>query len=455
MATDFFKPFDFKPRGWQSECIKKQKRFTVLAVHRRAGKTNLSVNELILKALTTKNSLYAYIAPELKQAKLIAWNILKERCNQLRNIQTPEGVKNACEFRESELIVRFDSGSEIRLFGADNPDSLRGSKLAGAVIDEVAQMPKELWLEIVYPALMDSKGFALFIGTPKGINLFSELFNRGQDPAFSKEWVSLKFTCYQTDALSPSDIEAYRRSVPEEVFKREMLCDFEASADNTLLSLEDVSFATNRIVDDQFNSNTDLYLGIDVARFGSDRSVLIFRRGLVVNEPIVLQGTSLVELSKVVKQQVIEKTPKQIFVDGTGVGGGVVDILDSWGIYVNDINFGHKSFDSQYINRRTEMWCKMAEWVKRGGVLPKNSQLMSELVMPTYDVNEKYQKVLESKKQIRERLGKSPDLADALALTFAEDFPQTEKTDYDLFLDKLGVNNKDTSPFDRFENDCA
>ena len=455
MAHKVNQNFDFQPRGWQAEAIKQQKRFTVLAVHRRAGKTTLSVNELILKALTTENSLYAYIAPELKQAKLIAWSTLKERCLQFKKVDDGTGhLTDLVEFRESELIVRFWNGSEIRLFGADNPDSLRGSKLAGAAIDEVAQMPKELWIEIVYPALMDSKGFALFIGTPKGANLFSDLFDKGLDPSFS-EWVSLKFTCYQTDALSPTDIEEYRRSVPEEVFRREMMCDFSASADNTLLSLEEITQATHRYMDEEFNSNTDLYLGVDVARFGSDRSVLIFRRGLVVEEPIVLQGTKLTELSAIVKKHVIERNPKQIFVDGTGVGGGVVDILDSWGIIVNDINFGHKSLDSQYLNRRTEMWCKMADFIKKGGILPKNVQLMSELAMPTYDINEKNQKVLESKKQIRDRLGKSPDLADALALTFADDFPQEDKSEYEKFLDKFVNNEEDKTPYDRFEEDIG
>lgn len=454
--------FNFTEREWQRQVFENQKQFTVLAVHRRAGKSTLSCAELITKAITTKNCVYAYIAPQLKQSKAIAWKMLKDMCEQFKTQNENGKVNNLVEFRESELIVRFWTGSEIKLFGADNYDALRGIKLAGAVIDEVAQMPKELWEEVVSPALMDSNGFALFIGTPKGVNLFSDLYNRGFDPAFEKSWKSMTFNCYQTDALSKESIELYKLSVSEEIFKREMMCDFTASGTNNLLSQQEVYDAYNRVVDPAWNQRTDLYMGVDVARFGADRSVIFFRKGLVAEEPIVLQGLDLVTLAKTVKRLYIERAPKQVFVDGTGVGGGLVDMLMSWGIYVNDINFGHKSIDKQYLNVRTEIWCKMAEWVKRGAVLPKNSDLLSELCMPQYDFNDKMQKVLETKKEIRERLGKSPDLADALALTFALDFGQSSgaKDSYEELLNELEERREyeqqqQQTAWDRFEHDIG
>lgn len=466
MAKEQVIDFKFLNREWQSKVFENQKRFSVLAVHRRAGKTTLSCAELIIKAITTNKCLYAYIAPELKQAKLIAWKMLKDMCEQFRGqtvgVDKKGNAISLVEFRESELIVRFWNESEIRLLGADNPDSLRGAKLAGAVIDEVAQMPKELWTEIVYPALLDSKGFALFIGTPKGVNLFSELFDRGQDIAFQKDWNSMRFTCYETGVLSEDDIELYKKSVSEEVFKREMLCDFSASGVDNLLSQKDVYDACHRKIDATFNERTDLYMGVDVARFGADRSVIFFRKGMVAEEPIVLQGLDLVTLARTIRKLVTERNPKQIFVDGTGVGGGIVDMLMSWGVYVNDINFGHKSLDKQFLNMRTEMWCKMAEWVKRGASLPNNSELLSELCMPIYDYNEKMQKVLESKRQIRDRLGKSPDLADALALTFALDFGQSDGSmnEYEREMNeirerRLFDEHLQQTPYSRFLSDTG
>lgn len=418
--------FPFKPREWQKECFAKQKRFTVLAVHRRAGKTTLALAELILKAVNGKGGLYAYIAPELKQAKLIAWKTLKDMCVPFLNVNNGGKKINLVEFRESELTVRFWTKAEIRLFGADNPDSIRGSKIAGSVIDEVAQMPKELWLEIVYPALMDSKGWALFIGTPKGINLFSDLYDRGNNPLFQKEWAALKFTCYQTGALEKEDIENYKMSVPDETFKREMLCDFSASSADQVISLQEATDAANRSLPLNAANGQSLVMGIDVARFGEDDSVIVFRKGMVMEAPQVFHGLDFVELKEVIVRQARERNPVAIFVDGTGMGSGLVDLLNHSGLFVNDINFGRKSYDPQFTNKRTEMWFKMGSWIKRGGCIPKIDRLISDLAMPTYEVNEKNQKALESKKNIRERCGRSPDYADALALTFAEDIAEPE-----------------------------
>lgn len=465
MATDIQVKYKFEARDWQKKCLNSLKRFTVLAVHRRAGKTTISINVLILTAIKHPDRLYAYIAPELKQAKLIAWKALKDACQQFQNVQQGKKTVNLCEFRESELTIRFWNGSEIRLFGADNPDSLRGSKLAGVVVDEVAQMPKELWQEIVYPALMDSKGFALFIGTPKGINLFSELFDKGQDPVFKDSWVSLKFTCYETDALDPEDIELYKKSVPDEVFKREMLCDFSASGANQLISLFDAQQATKRDLDPTYVSRMPLIMGVDVARFGDDSSTIMFRQGLICYEPITCKGLDLVLLSEVILRHVAERQPRAIFIDGTGVGGGLVDILNNKIHFVSsrclifDINFGRKSAFAQYNNMRTQMWDTMKKWLQQGGAIPNDDELVSDLAMPTYDVNDKGQMILESKKQIRDRLGRSPDKGDALALTFAEEIDQTDYIDDPIKMafrerqNSIAQYANNANPFDRFERE--
>ena len=448
-------PFNFQSREWQKKVFAMQKRYTVLAVHRRAGKTTLAVAELVLKALQTPG-LYAYIAPELKQARLIAWDLLKDMCRQFDGIivKDPYGYKVPLTvIHETEPYVQFGTGARIMIFGADKPDRLRGAKLNGAIIDEVAQMPRELWTEIVRPALMDKKGWALFIGTPKGLNLFSELYeysNRFVD------WASAKFTCYETGALDPDEIEAYKREVPDEVFRREMLCDFTASASNQLISLFTAQQAAHKSINPNFLGHTPLVLGVDVARYGDDRSVLCFRQGLLAEAPIVYSQIDIYSLAQAVKRHCDERRPQAVFVDGTGVGGGVVDILMSMGIHCYDINFGKSAIDKLYVNKRTEMWCKMARWLEHGGILPNDPDLIQEIALPTYEVNERMQKVLESKKDLRERAGKSPDLGDALALTFAEDV--TSEPEQLVAVDRWGMpiipQNQDTvqdyNPFQAF-----
>ena len=135
---------EFEPREWQKRCIEIQKRFTVLAVHRRAGKTTFAVYELVNKAIDTVG-LYAYIAPELKQARIIAWDSMKEMIKPFLKIAIGNGkYASAVDVHETEPYLQFSNGSKIMLFGADKPDRARGVKLAGCVIDEVAQMPREM-----------------------------------------------------------------------------------------------------------------------------------------------------------------------------------------------------------------------------------------------------------------------------------------------------------------------
>src|SRR5258708_28205179 len=144
----------YSPRAWALPFHSSKKRWMVLVVHRRAGKTTAAINFIQLSALKNKNCRYAYIAPTYKQAKNVAWAILKDYSSDIPGI----------EQRESELTVRYPSGSTITLFYADSPDSLRGMGLAGVVFDEYSQQPSNIFSEVVRPMLADHNGYAIWIG---------------------------------------------------------------------------------------------------------------------------------------------------------------------------------------------------------------------------------------------------------------------------------------------------
>ena len=173
----------YRPRKWQRIIHENHKRFGVLIVHRRAGKTIVGILQLINAALKTdrKAARYAYCEPQLNQAKAIAWTYLKEY-----GLKVP-GTK----VNETELWVEFANGARIRLYGVDHKESMRGQYFDGIVLDEYKDMPSGLWGEIILPALLDREGWCLFTGTPKGINPLSELYDRKQhDP----EWFCTKMT---------------------------------------------------------------------------------------------------------------------------------------------------------------------------------------------------------------------------------------------------------------------
>lgn len=174
-----------------------------------------------------------------------------------------------------------------------------------------------------------------------------------------------------------------------------------------------------------------LVIGVDVARFGNDASVICFRRGRDARSIpwIVLQGVNTMTLAGRVAQLALELKPDGIFVDEGGVGGGVVDRLQMLRIPCIPVNFGaHADYavpNSEgritYRNKATEMWGAMRTWMA-GAMLPNDPELMDELITREYGyttIDGKDAIVLESKHDMRNRNVASPDRADALCLTFA------------------------------------
>lgn len=407
--------FGHPMRQWQRECAAGSvgKRFVVLVLHRRAGKTEIALKKLLDAA--SKNTLdlpfYAYVAPLKVQAKTIAWSRLKQMVAPLARL-------GQVEVNESDLFISLPwNGAVIRIFGADDPDRLRGVRLDGCVIDEVAQVKPDVWEEVIQPALADRKGFAWFIGTPKGVNLFSNLYFAAQGKA---EWWTALYTVYDTEALEPAEVERLKGSMSEATFAREFLCDFSAAGEDQLLSLTDVDTAARRTLRPGSMDYAPRILGVDPARFGDDRSVIFPRQGLQAYEPAVYRGIDNMTLAGHVAKRIEDWQPDAVFID-TGAGAGVIDRLRQLGREVVEVNFGGKPTDPRFANKRAEMWHDMADWIMAGGAIPNSTALRIELATPTYKFDASNRIVLESKDDIKKRLpdNGSPDLADALALTFA------------------------------------
>lgn len=400
----------FIPRSWQGEIYRKLKRFSVVVVHRRGGKTVQAVMRLIHAALkfTGERGRFAYIAPLLKQAKAIAWDYLKHYAMKVPGTR----------YNESELWVQFTNGARIRIYGADNPDSLRGLYFDGVVLDELGQIKRELWGEVIVPSLADRNGWAMLIGTPQGINLLSELYYAGLT---NPEWYVKLYTVYDTGVFTPAQIEEFKRTMTAQQFAQEMMCDFQASSANVLISIADAREAEGRFLRiDQYNFAPKV-LGVDVAWQGGDRSVIFPRQGLCAFEPRIETGLPEKTFAGLVGMCIDKWKADATFVDTTGgYGGEVVSRLRDNGYRVQEVVFSWKAASERFLNLRAEMWFKMAEWIKGGGSLPKCEGLLSELCAPTYSNDSASNRLtLESKDRLRERLGFSTDLGDGLAISFA------------------------------------
>lgn len=402
----------FRARPWQAESFRlmRGKRFGVEVVHRRAGKTVKAVALLMDRALRFAGTRgrFAYIAPQLNQAKAIAWDYLKAYARKV------PGAK----VNEVELWIEFPNEARIRIFGANEPDRLRGLYFDGVVLDEPAQMKLEVWGEIVQPALADRKGWALFIGTPKGVNLLSDLYHKAL--AKPDTWYAGRWDCYQTGALDEAEIARLKDELSDAQFRQEMLCDFDASTENAIIPLSLARDAAGKHLRPEDYKHGAKILGVDVARFGGDRSVIFRRQGLAAFEPRVFNGIDTMTLAGHVAQEITDWQPDAVFIDASPASYGVIDRLKMTGHPVVPVDFGGKPDSSMYLNKRIEMWHRMAKWLGEGGTFPNRPDLIADLCAPTYDHGTGDGKMrLEPKDKIKERLGVSPDLGDALALTFA------------------------------------
>jgi hypothetical protein len=399
----------YAPHKFQLEIHRGLKRFSVLVCHRRFGKTFLAINTLIDAALRTpkQSARYGYVAPFLKQAKQVSWDYLK------RFAYTVPGVK----VNESELSIEFPNGSLIRLYGSDNGEAMRGVYFDGVVIDEVADCRLETWPEIIRPALADRRGWCLFIGTPKGLNQFYDLYQRALK---DDEWYGGLYRADETGLIDEKELADARSSMSPNQYRQEFLCDFSASADNVLISIDDVSDATKHHYRHDEYTFAPKIMGVDVAYMGSDKTAIIRRQGLVTWPPIIMVKADPMQIVGRLLAEVDAYQPDGVFVDDTGgYGGGVIARLRELGHDAVGVNFGGKPDDPRYRNKRTEMWMRMRDWIKSGGAIPDIIDLKNDLVAPTYKVPSTGVVELEPKDKIKERLGRSPDIADALALTFA------------------------------------
>jgi hypothetical protein len=208
---------DYCPRQVFEDFHDRTKRWAVIVAHRRCGKTVLCINDLIYRALIDdkEDGRYAYVAPYYAQSKTIAWDYLVRFSRPV-----------LAKANQSELWVELVNGARIRLFGADNPDALRGLYLDGVVLDEYADMKPSIFGAVLRPLLADRKGWATFIGTPKGHNAFWEIYSTAtQDDS----WYVKVLRASQTGLLDQEELDDAAKTMTQDQYLQEFECDFESA----------------------------------------------------------------------------------------------------------------------------------------------------------------------------------------------------------------------------------
>ena len=213
----------YKPRDLQGEMHESVKRWNVLVMHRRFGKTVWAVNHLIKHCLTCElpRPRVAFVAPTFTQAKRIAWDYVKYYA----------GVIPGVSFNETELRVDFPNGGRVMLLSAENPDSLRGIYLDLCVFDEFGMQNPRVWNEVVRPALSDRQGGAVFLGTPAGHNHFYDVLEQAKSETEngSDQWFYKVVKASESKLVKEEELEAAKSMMTPEQYEQEFECSFTAA----------------------------------------------------------------------------------------------------------------------------------------------------------------------------------------------------------------------------------
>lgn len=286
------------------------------------------------------------------------------------------------------------------------------------LFDEASAIAPEIW-ETAEGAMTTPGAMWCAFGNPtRNSGKFFECFHR-----MRHRWNSLQVDSRTAKMANKSQIAEWIEDYGEDSdFVRIRIKGvFPRAGSNQLISSESVEKAQAKTIRQDDYISAPKILGVDVARFGDDQSVMIRRQGLYASGLRKFRGLDLMKYALSVADEIKQYRPDLVFIDQGGMGAGVVDRLHElkfWNVY--GVDFGSSPEEpGKYFNKRAEMWCRMRDWLKEGADIPNDPDLASDLIAPEYGFSgDKGQILLEKKQDMKKRGLPSPDCGDALALTF-------------------------------------
>lgn len=278
---------DWTINATRKEILKDKTRYKILSCGRRWGKSYFSILFLLSKPLK-RNERRWIVFPTYRQAKMVSWSILKDIF-----------AKKDVSINETELSITFDNGAKIELKGADKPDSLRGVSTTMVVMDEYSYMKENVWGEIIQPTLAETKGSALFVGTPTGVqNHFYDLFVKGQSK--DGDYKSWQFTTLEGGFISEDEVENAKKNLDKRTFEQEYLASFLTAANRAAYNF------SRDIHCKVMDKSPRMFWGIDFGVASYMTAILMCENTageVYVFDEIGLQNSNTFELAKLMQQK--------------------------------------------------------------------------------------------------------------------------------------------------------
>lgn len=310
-----------------------------------------------------------------------------------------------------------------QLWSAENPDAFAGAhNFDGefAIFDEASGIPDAIWTvqEGVFTEDIPDRFWLAFSNPRQNSGAFFECFHKKRD-------------FWRTKQIDSRTVEGVSQSTYENIIKQygaesdearvEVYGEFPQTGARQFIPYESVIGAMER--ETYLDPGAPLLMGVDVARFGEDRSVIAFRKGRDARTIPwrTYRKLDTQQLAAEIAEIANQYNPDAIFVDGGGVGGGVVDALKGLRFKVIEVQAGSGAADKdKYRNKRAEMWAHLKDWLETG-CIPDDKDLRDDILAPQYEWHPTTnQLVIESKEDMKKRGMASPDCAEALMQTFAK-----------------------------------
>jgi len=358
----------------QLEIFKDTSRFKVASCGRRFGKSILSSYIILTEALKNKG-VYLFAAPTTMQARQIIWEVLKDKVRD----------KLAVKINESRLEVTLINGSLIMLRGMDRPDTARGISLSGCILDEFATMRdnKQVWQEVLRPALSDRQGWAVFISSPKGRDFFYDMYNEAKS---LKNWNSWQFTTLQGGNVPPEEVEIAKNEMDERSFNQEYLASFESYQGLVVPNFDRELNKSNEIIQD----DDTLIFSIDFNILKMSTAVSVLRGKELHTLDEFYGAFNTEELMESIELR-YPKHRKIFHTDASGIAnkssaGGQTDIsiIKRYGYQVHNLRKNPNILDR--CNASSSIVCSV-DGTRRWFVSPKCKRIIEAFEKHTFDEN--------------------------------------------------------------------
>lgn len=312
----------------------------------------------------------------------------------------------------------------------NNPDAFAGTHDRNVLVifDEASNIHDVIW-EKVDGAMSTRGAMWICFGNPtRNAGRFYECFNK-----YKKWWRSKQIDSRTAKHVDKVWVDRFieQFGLDSDRTKIQILGQFPSAATRQLISTAAVEKCMGHEAEGW--EYLPLVMGVDIARFGENSSTICLRRGRKVYPIEVLPKMDLMATAHHVAEVMKRERPLQTFVDGSGIGAGVVDRLRQLNFSVVDVNGGNSSLNPRFLNKRAEMWHEMKEFIEGLCELPPDTKLKEELTCVSYDLTDKGRIRLDRKSDIMDEFGFSPDRADALAMTFA--YPVADFSEFGLQLE--------------------